>query len=644
MLDLGSTPARDRPALRMRDIALAALATTLPADDGAPEARFLQSYVTESWPVALENALRDPVAADLPLLALADELGLTSLEVLAIALAAAVEEDAMVGRALIYCQSPLGGSRPTLALLASFPSLASEGVHPVDVLVTGAAIRSGILRLIGDGKPLPEQALMIPPPIRLALSDLDGKWPETTIGLHDEQAVPLPPSIAVEIERYARSLQSGHTLVIRAGLLEEGRAAAALLGHTLGMRPAFMEITQLAGSGPWLFLRNLLPVFCLEIGPGERRTLPPLPDYRGPMVVVCGPEGSVETNSLALNWFLPTPSPSERATLWKIAVGNDAMAQELAHHHRHSSGRIARLGRLAYRYSAQRGSHHPNMGDVVLAARQGDSMGLETLAQALRDDVTDEALVVPDTLRDDLEMLYLRCRTRDGLVDRLGISTVTRYVPGVRALFVGPSGTGKTLAAGWLATRLGLPLFRVDLAAVTSKYIGETEKNLAQLLARAEQSEVVLLFDEADSMFGKRTEIKEANDRFANAQTNYLLQRIENYTGITLLTSNSRARFDTAFTRRLDMILEFPQPGPTERRRLWQAHLGEGHTLKPKELNRLAATIELGGGHIRNAVLAAAVLAHEAGRPIAFADLLIGLSLEYRKLGRQLPVELQVVE
>src|SRR5262249_53019123 len=157
--------------------------------------------------------------------------------------------------------------------------------------------------------------------------------------------------------------------------------------------------------------------------------------------------------------------------------------------------------------------------------------------------------------------------------------------PGVRALFTGPSGTGKTLAAGWLATRLGLPLYRVDLASVTSKYIGETEKNLARLLARAERTEALLLFDEADSLFGKRTEVREANDRFANAQTNYLLQRMETFDGIALLTSNSRARFDAAFARRLDMVIEFPPPAVSERRALWEAHLGANHLLTLQELN-----------------------------------------------------------
>jgi SpoVK/Ycf46/Vps4 family AAA+-type ATPase len=210
----------------------------------------------------------------------------------------------------------------------------------------------------------------------------------------------------------------------------------------------------------------------------------------------------------------------------------------------------------------------------------------------------------------------------------------------VRALFTGPSGTGKTLAAGWIATRLGFPLYRVDLASVTSKYIGETEKNLSQLLARAEQAEVILFFDEADSLFGKRTDITQSNDRFANAQTNYLLQRIENYDGIVLLTSNSQARFDPAFTRRLDFTIEFPHPGPEERRALWESHLGGNHRLEQRELNQLAALVDFSGGHIRNAVLAAAVLTHEESRPIEYADVLAAVGAELKKLGRQLPIEL----
>jgi len=240
-------------------------------------------------------------------------------------------------------------------------------------------------------------------------------------------------------------------------------------------------------------------------------------------------------------------------------------------------------------------------------------------------------------LRQALDGLLARCRLRDTLVSGLGAAARSRYRPGVRALLVGPSGTGKTLAAGWIATRLGLPLYRVDLAAVTSKYIGETEKNLSELFARAEHAEVVLLFDEADSLFGKRTDVKDANDRFANQQTNYLLQRIESFEGIVLLTSNSRARFDPAFTRRLDAILEFPTPGPEERRALWLAHLGDAHSLDAPALNRLAAACDLAGGHIRNVVLAAAASARLRGGTIGEAEIATAVAAEYRKLGKAVP-------
>jgi SpoVK/Ycf46/Vps4 family AAA+-type ATPase len=265
------------------------------------------------------------------------------------------------------------------------------------------------------------------------------------------------------------------------------------------------------------------------------------------------------------------------------------------------------------------------------------------LAEPLREAVGDEALVLTPELKQQMELLLARCRARDGLVEGLGPSARTRYRAGVRALFVGPSGTGKTLAAGWLATKLSLPLYRVDLASVTSKYIGETEKNLAQLFALAEHGDLLLLFDEADSLFGKRTDVRDSNDRFANAQTNYLLQRIESFEGIAVLTSNSKSRFDTAFMRRLDAIVDFPPPAPAERRALWEAHLGQGHAIPPREFGRLVAVADLTGGQIRNVVLTAAVLAHGQARPIELGDILRAMADEYRKVGRDLPSELRAV-
>jgi len=240
-----------------------------------------------------------------------------------------------------------------------------------------------------------------------------------------------------------------------------------------------------------------------------------------------------------------------------------------------------------------------DLDDIRQAAWLSESSGLSALAQPMNAIVKDDALIVRPYTRQQLALLEKRCHIRERLGESLGVTIKARYQMGVKALFLGPSGTGKTLAASWLASRLGIPLYRVDLAAITSKYIGETEKNLAKLLGQAEQEEVVLLFDEADSVFGKRTEIKDSNDRFANAQTNYLLQRIETYSGVVILTSNSKARFDSAFTRRLDMMIEFPLPSPEERRAIWLSHLGTYHQLTKAKLNQLAVQCDFAGGHIR---------------------------------------------
>jgi hypothetical protein len=431
-------------------------------------------------------------------------------------------------------------------------------------------------------------------------------------------------------------------LILRATSRAEGRSVAAAIAAALGMRPLFVETDKLAGLVPLALLRGLLPVFCFDLGPSDRRQLPALPCYEGPYLALCGVDGAVEhAGGPLLSWTLPVPPRDERHDLWSASLRDPDLAERLAREHRHGSGRIAQLSRLAHHRAALDGSDCPTLAHVSDAAWASEGLGLGAFAQPLRDPVPDDALVLTPALRTELGTLLLRCRSRDGLASTLGSSARARYHPGVRALFFGPSGTGKTLAVGWLAAKLQMPLYRVDLASVTSKYIGETEKNLAQLLAYAEHADVVLLFDEADSMFGKRTDVKEANDRFANAQTNYLLQRIESFDGVTILTSNSKTRFDAAFMRRLDCILEFAPPGPEERRSLWLSHLGGGHGLTASQVNQLAAVTDLGGGHIRNAVLTAAVLAQVRGAGIAFADVVSGVADEYRKLGRPLPPELQ---
>ena len=248
--------------------------------------------------------------------------------------------------------------------------------------------------------------------------------------------------------------------------------------------------------------------------------------------------------------------------------------------------------------------------------------------------MTRDSLVLEPRLTEALDELVERVWRRDGLADGLGPALTARYSPGVTALMCGESGTGKTLAAHWLAEQIGLPLYRVDMAALTSKWIGETEKNLSHLLATAEQADLILFFDEADSLFGARTDVSDSHDRYANAQTNFLLQRFEEFEGIALLSTNSRDRFDSAFVRRIDAILEFPLPDGPARRELWVQHLGKGHRLTKADLDLLAVEVDIAGGHIRNVVLGAAARAARGGKPIARGDIAAAVRREYAKLGK----------
>jgi SpoVK/Ycf46/Vps4 family AAA+-type ATPase len=206
---------------------------------------------------------------------------------------------------------------------------------------------------------------------------------------------------------------------------------------------------------------------------------------------------------------------------------------------------------------------------------------------------------------------------------------------GLKTLFAGESGTGKTMAAQVLARDLGLELFRIDLATVISKYIGETEKNLDRIFGAAEGSNAILFFDEADALFGKRSEVSDSHDRYANIEVAYLLQKMEGYSGAVILATNFRHNIDEAFLRRLDFVIDFPFPEPEDRVHIWRLVLPDEAPLDGDvDVEFLSTQFKLSGGGIRNASLAAAFLAAEDGGVIGMRHLIVGVALEYGKLGR----------
>ncbi|MFD4766143.1 ATP-binding protein [Streptomyces niveus] len=272
---------------------------------------------------------------------------------------------------------------------------------------------------------------------------------------------------------------------------------------------------------------------------------------------------------------------------------------------------------------------------VRRGARAQNAAGLDRLARRIEPTVTWRDLVLPPETHTQLRELTARARHRDRVLGEWGMRPGGGRGRGVSALFAGDSGTGKTMSAEVIASDLGLDLYTVDLATVIDKYVGETEKNLERIFTEAAGVNGVLLFDEADAIFGKRSDVKDAHDRYANVESAYLLQRMESFDGLAILSTNLRANLDDAFTRRLDLVIDFPIPDPTQRLLLWERCLGP---LLPRgadlDLPFCAENFELAGGNIRSIAITSAYLAADTSEPVTMTTLIHAIQREYQKLGR----------
>jgi SpoVK/Ycf46/Vps4 family AAA+-type ATPase len=244
---------------------------------------------------------------------------------------------------------------------------------------------------------------------------------------------------------------------------------------------------------------------------------------------------------------------------------------------------------------------------------------------------------VPAEVEATLRQVAIHVRHRHEVLERWKLGERSARGLGISALFAGASGTGKTMAAEVLANELRLDLYRIDVSSVVSKYIGETEKNLRRVFQAAEEGGAILLFDEADALFGKRSEVKDSHDRFANIEVSYLLQRMEAYRGLAILTTNMKSALDQAFLRRLRFVIEFPFPDATARRRIWQGVFPREAPTAKLDLGKLAR-LSISGGHIRNIALGAAFNAAGEGAAIGMKHVLDAARREYRKLDKSLQV------
>jgi hypothetical protein len=408
-----------------------------------------------------------------------------------------------------------------------------------------------------------------------------------------------------------------------------GRAGMNVLAVPIAL---FADPARWRVAGAAALAANAMILAELEPAPGETFDLPAHPAFTGPVGIAIGASGGVRAppamRTIAVPLGLPD-APARRAHWRRTGLGE--LAETLATMTM-TTGNIDRAAAGAASRASLAGRSAPEAGDVRAALRDLRDSRLDALATPIDLAGPPEPLHLEERDRDELDALLLRCRHRErlgGMADG----------PGVCALFAGPSGTGKTLAARHIAAALDKDLYRIDLAATVSKYIGETEKSLERALSAAEELNIVLLLDEGDALMARRTDVSSSNDRYANLETNFLLQRIDSFTGIILVTSNDSERIDPSFARRMDAVLTFRMPDEIRKHDILIQQLGE-QAVSARLLQDIACRCALSGGQIHNIAVHARLLAMDSGSPVGDLELRQAVVREYRKTGDYCPLKL----
>ncbi|HEU4882813.1 MAG TPA: ATP-binding protein [Longimicrobium sp.] len=614
------------------------------------EARVGSDDAAARWRAAMEG-WEARARGHLPLRALLGA-GMSRVQVEVLLAVGMVEEDPRFGQ--LFEQAQGSERRPTLGLLLAWWRADDDGADRADGVRRAllALVESGLLSVLTPDAPRPSWTLAVPHPVWDALrGDAPSlRWlahvPHDALPAMDDYVAPADTEALCAALPGLLAAHPGQVVVVR-GPARNGRrtllgCVARALGRSLLVADAgvFEDEARWRQFGALAALLGALPVLHAELAPGETRTLPPLPFSDAPLGVVTTRHGAWASDDSRplLTLDLPLPDLDQRVRHWRAAAPGQPAAtlHALAAAVRLTSGNIRRAALAAEGFAALEGRTRIEPDDLRQACRGLQSARLETLAARLPTAGTLADLAVDTETREELDALAARCRFRERLA--AGGAAVAQGNAGVRALLAGGSGTGKTLAARLLAASLGKDLYRVDLAATVNKYIGETEKNLDQAFAAAEELDLVLLLDEGDALMANRTDVGTSNDRYANLETNFLLQRIESFDGILLVTSNAADRIDKAFRRRMDVVIHFRAPDEWRRYEILRLHLGDAPEVDDQWLQDAACRCALAGGQWRNVVAHARLLALQESRPIGAGHLHAALLREYRKTGAQCPL------
>ncbi len=495
---------------------------------------------------------------------------------------------------------------------------------------------AGMLEHLSGQRPAPEGATW------LRGAPIDGELYPELVGL--AEAALADPDLPLVIVIGMRG--AGRSAVVRAASARLSMPVLSVEAEWVAAHATPADIARLGRDV--LLARGVL--LCENLSAGEAQAAPQQAMRRGsalraltllpvPLAFTADADDAALTAGERPLFRIPIglPDEAQRASLWSRVLPPDQVAP-VARTFALTPRAIRHAAATASVLASARGSQdaRPTAADARQAIRQVvassgnvQQLGAESYWRPVLDD-----LVLSAENRELLEELVTRVRHRKQVLDEWGFRSVVGPSTGIAALLHGPLGTGKSMAAHAIATHLGIECFRIDLSQIVSKWVGETEKQLGRVFDAAERSDALLLFDEADALFTKRTDVKSSNDRYANLEVNYLLQRIESFPGLAVLTTNHAANIDSAFMRRLQVQIRFDFPDSREREKLWRMKLPPGAPLDADvALDRLADQYPMTGARIRNAALRAAFYAADAKSPITMALLKKAVTAEYQGAG-----------
>ncbi|MFN9557666.1 MAG: ATP-binding protein [Dolichospermum sp.] len=631
------------------------------------------SFVTEDNP-----NLAIAVIADTPLHWLQKTYQLDDIEIQIMAIALAVELDRNYEKLYAYLQDDVRAKRPTvdLALNLICGNISEKLTHRRYFQPDSTLTRDRLLRLVSpvDHSSLLAQELHLDPQIiqyLLEIPGLDAQFKDYALMIEPQTqftALKSPPGLLQLIQDHWQAtkplklyFQGGNSLEkqtlvqslanqIKAPLLivDLPKMMAAKVNQETAL---FLLLRQAQLQQTWLYLANIDPLFQNTENIAFQGLCRALGDY--PSLVILSGEMPFPSSPYPLGLLtIPFTMPDfeQRRNCWLSHLKplgimlNPAELDSLSDHFRLYPHQIRNAVAMAsqqmlwegYQNKESQGKEKPKSSYLFAAARAESGYALITLARKIEPKYGWEDIILQSNPAHQLRELCNQAKQHHFVMENWQFGERLSLGKGLNALFSGAPGTGKTMAAEVIAQDLQLDLYKIDLSQIVSKYIGDTEKNLSQVFDAATNSNAILLFDEADALFGKRSEVKDARDRYANMETSYLLQKMEEYAGIAILTTNFRHNLDEAFTRRLRFIIEFSLPTQEERRRMWELMLPMNTAIcQDLDLDFLAGRFELTGADIRNIALRAAFLAagdeNQENKAIAMNHIIKAIRLEYQK-------------